>query len=230
MKRLTGIAMAVCLCLCGQTILAQDAGPGGPEGGPAGRPTWQGRAMGPEADFQGALINRIINNPDIGIALKIGLTEDQVKMLREKNDELRAAGIQLRADSELAAMAQAKLLTQDKVPEAELMSAVEKSGKINTEIAKLKVRQVLLLKNTLTAEQMGKLKEVARERIGKRMTEGDRPRPKHEEGIEPGVKGKAKPDGRRGGLQKHKRGSGDAEEGDTQDKPAPGQLPPEGNE
>ena len=75
------------------------------------------------------------------------------------------------------ALEQASLLTGKEVDEAAVMAAVEKAGKARTEIAKLRVKAILMLKETLTDEQ--------REQVHKMMAERFRGRRKERrEGME----------------------------------------------
>jgi hypothetical protein len=64
-----------------------------------------------------------------------------------------------------AAEEQARLMMQDPVDEAALMAAIEKTGKIRTEIAKVKIMPIILVKKTLSPEQIEQVKKLLKERM-----------------------------------------------------------------
>ena len=138
-------ALAVSWLVSGSAALAQMGGaPHGGEGGPGG-----GRHL--------KIIGRILENPEV--AEELGLTEEQQKTLRDKSYELRSREIELRADLEKAALEQARLMTRDDVDEQALMDAVEKTGAIRTEMAKLRVSQLLTIRKTLNEEQINSIRK-----------------------------------------------------------------------
>jgi len=115
---------------------------------------------------QNAMLYRAINNPKI--AKEIGLTEKQVGTLRNSTYELKKELIDLKAKQEKAALEQARLMTAGEIDEEALMRAVEETGEVTTEIAKLKVKHLLFVKKTLTLEQIEKIKEIISERTSRR--------------------------------------------------------------
>lgn len=190
MKKLLGIILAAAV-VSGLAITDADAegpgrgpgrepGPGGPgvPGGPempgmchpgmedAGRPMqWKG-TMG-DGEMQEAMIVKALENPEL--VKKIGLSEETVATLKNKLFEIKKKEIKLRYEKELAGLEQAKLLT-DKVPdEKKLMNAVETTGKIQIEIAKLGIQKVLLIQTSLSDEQRAKIRTIIRERMKDRM-------------------------------------------------------------
>lgn len=93
-------------------------------------------------------------------AKELGLSDEQVQEMRDQIHAGRIRMIDLRADLEKAAVEQARLLMQTPVNESELMSLVEKTGAIRTEMAKERIKHVVLLKNTLTPEQAEKARRL----------------------------------------------------------------------
>ena len=135
--------------------------------GPAGMPGGEGGKEG--------FILRAISNPKV--AERIGLSDEQAARIKRQITDHKRQEIKLRAEHELAALEQASLLTGKEVDEAAVMAAVEKAGKARTEIAKLRVKAILMLKETLTDEQ--------REQVHKMMAERFRGRRKERrEGME----------------------------------------------
>lgn len=115
------------------------------------RPNRPGDRTGREGQPQEGLLLNLLG--DSAAVRELGLSDEQVKDLRAKAFELRQAVIKVRAELDLAGMEQAKLLTQEPVDEPALMSAVEKTGRIRTELAKMQMRQILFFRTAFTPEQ-----------------------------------------------------------------------------
>lgn len=103
------------------------------------------------------MIGKLIQNPEA--AEKLGLTEEQISKIKNGTEEIRTGMQELTEKMRSAAEEQVKLLQGDTIDEAALMAAVEKTGAIRTEIAKLKIRGLILVKTTLTPEQVQKIKQ-----------------------------------------------------------------------
>jgi Spy/CpxP family protein refolding chaperone len=124
-------------------------------------------AMAPRPEGMGrsaeeGILFRLINNRKM--AEHLGLREDQIGSLTEKGYDLRKETISLRAELELAALEQARLLTQENVDEKALMGAVEKTGEIRIRMAKIQIKNLLLVRKALTPEQYGRLRKMIQER------------------------------------------------------------------
>jgi Spy/CpxP family protein refolding chaperone len=89
---------------------------------------------------------------------ELGITEEQTSRLQEGLSGVRKQTAELRPQLEQAAMEQARMMTATDVDEAALLAQVEKTGKIRTDIAKLRVKTLLILKTVLTPEQVEKIK------------------------------------------------------------------------
>lgn len=169
MKRF-GIVTVLCLltAVVGNNVVAQMEERFEPRPRPEQMAGRRRKQMGSKGFGKGveAMIARFVNNPEI--AEEIGLTEEQVKTLREGMEDLKNKAKDLRAEMKKAAMEQAKLMTESAVDEEAVMEAVEKTGQIRTEIAKLQIKQLLLVKNTLTREQIEQTRQRMRERMKKR--------------------------------------------------------------
>lgn len=122
------------------------------------RPNRPGDRPGREGQPQEGLLLNLLGD---GAAIReLGLSDEQVKDLHAKAFELRQAVIKVRAALDLAGMEQAKLLTQDPVDESAVMSAVEKTGQIRTELAKLQMRQILFFRTAFTPEQRARIHQI----------------------------------------------------------------------
>jgi Spy/CpxP family protein refolding chaperone len=131
-----------------------------PGGGPGPERWWQGR-RGLEGG--GQVLRWLVSDPKA--AEVVGLKPDQVKMIEAALLDARKKLIELRAKMELAAVEQAELIRQENADEAAVMKAVERTGELHTEIAKLEVRQLLAVRRMLTPEQQQKLHDAVRERM-----------------------------------------------------------------
>ena len=102
------------------------------------------------------------------VAKEIGLSDDQIEALKNGSYELQREEIKLRAQQELAAMEQIRLIGAEEVDEEALMKAVEKTAEISTELAKLAVKQILLVKKTLTKPQLTQMRKAMKKRLQER--------------------------------------------------------------
>jgi Spy/CpxP family protein refolding chaperone len=115
---------------------------------------------------------------DGGFAASLGVTPEQKATLREYVEHSRERMKLLREKMEATALEQARLLTQPDIDEPAVMDSVERLGALRTELAKLRIRQLLILRDTLTPEQIEKARGLMRERMARRREElPDRDRP-----------------------------------------------------
>jgi len=131
----------------------------------------------PEGAPLETFVQHVLENE--ALAAEIGLSEEQRTLLRDELYKLRVKMVDLRAELEKAGMEQARLLTQPEVDEKALMAVVDKTGGLRTEMARLGIRRLLLVKKTLKPEQIEKAREVMHRRWQARMAgerEPDRPR------------------------------------------------------
>ncbi len=107
-------------------------------------------------------VMRALNNPEM--IEKIGLTAEQVQKLQDALRDMQKQEIKLRSEQELVSLDQAELMTKPEVDEKAVMQTVEQLGKVHTEMAKLQMKRLLLLKKSLTTEQKDKLRALMQER------------------------------------------------------------------
>ncbi len=169
MKQLAyGIAVAiVAAAAIGQeTGIDQSRG----ESNEGGAREWRGRMphrehLSEEGGAAEGLLLKALERPEV--VAKLGITEATVKALRESAETQRTGLVDLRGRMEKAALAQARLLAADDVDEAAVMAAVEELGALRTEMAKLRIRQLLLIKQHLSPEQLAKVRELLGRRRGR---------------------------------------------------------------
>lgn len=177
-------------------------------GGPRerGRRGGPGMEKGPRQDpmARQSMMMHMLMNPRV--AESIGIEEEQIDQIRKFMTDVKKKEIELWAEKEIAGVDQVTLLMADKVDEEALMNAVEKSGKIQTELAKLRVRRVIELKKILSPEQLQKVKAALHERRHRQL--GDR-----EEGEERRWRGRGDREGEAGKRRRGPRnGDRDASE------------------
>lgn len=132
----------------------------GAAGGEGRFARWGGGEGGMGGELQEAMIARILANTKV--AQEVGLTEDQIATLRNKLDELRKEEADIRAALEKLGIDQAKLLTEKDLNEEAIMAAVDKLAEKRTALAKLQIKKLILIKKTITPEQMQKIQEILR--------------------------------------------------------------------
>ena len=146
--------------------------PVGRESGRMGmRPPREGaQGAGGDISMEQGMLGRFLMHPKA--AEELGLTPAQVTTLKEQAEPLRTEMESLRKELEQASVEQAKLLTGGSVEEDALMAAVEKTAAVRLKMAKLAMKQLLLVKRTLSPEQVAKARELMRERLARRGPEG----------------------------------------------------------
>jgi len=113
------------------------------------------------------VIERIMDNPEL--VKKLGLSDEQVTVLRNGVYDLRKKRVKVRAELELAAIEQARILTEPEINEESLMAAVERTGQVRTELAKLQMRSLLLVHQTLDEEQRQKVRQFVKGQFRRHM-------------------------------------------------------------
>lgn len=171
-KRVRSIVLGIVSLAAGAALAQQGPNPGPMGGGMGGGGMGGGDRMRERWAMQSPedmLFERLTS--DGGAAQQIGLTTNQVESLRKVGFELKQKMIELNAQREKAGLQQAQLMTAADPDEAAVMKAVEESGSIQTEIAKLRVKQVLAARKILTPEQQQKAREMIRARMEARRSE-----------------------------------------------------------
>lgn len=115
------------------------------------------------------LIDRLLANPKL--TSEIGLGDDTVAKLHEETRAIQARQIDLDAQIRKLSLDQAdrmsKLLLASDANTNDIMKTVEDIGRLRTEQAKLAVQTLLVVRKYLTPEQIGKARELMRERMKK---------------------------------------------------------------
>jgi hypothetical protein len=122
-----------------------------------------GRRPGGERGGPGRFVEQMLE-PEM--ARKLGLEGAQVRRLKQGLARVQKQEETVREKVAAAGREQAELLmAKGKVDEAAIMKAVEKTGQLRTQMAKLRIRPILLVKQILTAEQIETAHKMMRERM-----------------------------------------------------------------
>ena len=104
----------------------------------------------------------ILKNERAAKALE--LSDEQREQLKEVMQRLSAQRKALKTQLHDTAMQQAKLLTADEINEDALMDAVEATGKVRTELAKIEMRGLMANHQILTKKQLRQMREMIQRR------------------------------------------------------------------
>ena len=131
-------------------------GPGGP-----GMRAGMGQAEGGEGARAEIMLERILTNTEM--IASIGLTADQVKTLNTAITDIKSKRAKLKSQMETLAVEQVTKMAQTNVDEKAVLKLVEKIGELRTQIAKSAISELLLIKRTVTPDQMKKMREIAKD-------------------------------------------------------------------
>lgn len=112
------------------------------------------------------MVERMLNNPEM--REKLGISEENMQKIKEELKKMHEESRQLRAQMEKLGMEQAKAMTSKELDEGRLMSLVEELGKIRTEMAKMQIRKMILLRKNIDPEKMDAIRQKAQERMRNR--------------------------------------------------------------
>jgi hypothetical protein len=131
-----------------------------PSGGPG---MWnarvgQGEGDGVRADI---MLERILTNGEM--IAKIGLTDDQAKTLNAAIADMKSKREKLTSQMDALALEQVTKMAQTNVDEKAVLKLVEQIGTLRTEVAKNAISELLLIKRSVTPDQMKKMREIARD-------------------------------------------------------------------
>ena len=114
--------------------------------------------MVPQFWMQEMGVARIVNDPKM--ASEVGLSEEQLKTLKDSADQSKIKREELQKQLMELGTQQAKLMEETTVDENAVLAALEKASQIRLELDKVRIKNVLLIKKTLTPEQSAKIKEM----------------------------------------------------------------------
>ena len=183
MKKLMMIgAAALSLAALAQELEGPKAGGNGPR---ASRMAERGR-MPMRGGMEGGMMGSdqaimAVMNPRV--AEKIGLDDATQLKIKEIDLNLRKAIRELQKKTREASEKQAKLMKEEKIDEAAVMSAIDELFDLRKEMAKAQTKRVIAVKALLTPEQLEKAVEEQR-----KMREERRGAMRMKEGMKHGLK------------------------------------------
>jgi Spy/CpxP family protein refolding chaperone len=131
---------------------------------------------------------------------ELGLTEEQQTKIKEQRFQTDKEAIELRSKIKIAELELRELLHSEDPDEGQIKNKIEEIGSLKTQLRFTLVKSQLEIRNTLTPEQLEKLKLLKKERIKKRIDgrlqfrEGRPRRPSLEEDESFEFRGNFKPD------------------------------------
>jgi Spy/CpxP family protein refolding chaperone len=156
------IVLGCVLSLCAACI-AQEKPAGEIPEQPAARPAMGAGAM--DGDFP--MMLPMMMNKELGLSKE---QQQQIKaILSGSTNEMQS----LHAKMQAAAKVQGEMMSQDSPNEAAVLQGVTEIAAMRTEIARIRVKQLLEVQKLLTPEQRAKMREKMKERMQKR-GQGDR--------------------------------------------------------
>lgn len=103
---------------------------------------------------------------------ELGLTEEQLTTIKEKQFQTKKEAIELRSKIQIARLELRNFLQSENPDENTIKQKVDKIGELRSNLMFTKAQSRLELKKTLTPEQLEKLKKLKRERLNQRMPRG----------------------------------------------------------
>ena len=140
---------------------ADPAEPGGRQG--------RGLRQGPDGD-NGPLF-RLLNHP--GFAARLELSEEDREELIQAAQAIQQRIREKHVEMSQLARAQARLLSASELDEAAVFASVEAIGNLRTEIAKLRMEQLLLMRRRLSGEQLQKMRGFMQQQRGRERARRD---------------------------------------------------------
>jgi Spy/CpxP family protein refolding chaperone len=157
MMTILTVLLTACVALGQESNTTSSVKP--PPGGPG---MWggmgQGEGDGLRADM---MLERILTNADM--IAKIGLSDDQAKTLNTAIADIKSKRATIKSQMDALALEQVTKMAQTNVDEKAVLKLVEQIGELRTQIAKSAISELLLIKRTVTPEQMKKMREIARD-------------------------------------------------------------------
>ena len=153
-----------------------EKGPAGPVANPEIMRERMRRMAGGEGE--GMALRMLLG--DSRAAKELGLSEAQITQIRESVSGSAEELKDLNARIEKAALRQAELMKADKLDEEAVMKAVQETGDLRTQIAKIRIKQLIAAHKVLTPEQLAKVRAMMANRVQQvrqRLQEGGREAP-----------------------------------------------------
>jgi len=132
-------------------------------GGETRRGAWSERRDGNANGVlqQETQIMRLLGRSEV--VKELNLSADQIQVLKTAREDLTRRCVETIRKLEISLVRQVELLKQDNPDAGALDEAVETSGRLRTELAKLRMQQLVLVLKTINPDQRRKLNALLRE-------------------------------------------------------------------
>ena len=162
----------VSAALAGAAVWAEPGmrgrGPGGCPGGQCPQPGGFGmRGHGPGGMDRGEILKRVLENPEV--AKKAGVTEEQIKKIKDGQLAFEKKAIGLRADAETARLELREQMEAAKQDRDAIGKAFDAVAAKEAALRKAELLRMLDVKDALGEETLGKIKGMVREHLAKRI-------------------------------------------------------------
>jgi Spy/CpxP family protein refolding chaperone len=127
-------------------------------GGPGGSPGGMDR---------GQIIDRVLANPEI--AKQAGITEEQIKKIKDAQFNFQKQGITMRADAEQAKLEVRHLMQADKVDRDAVSKAIDAAAAKEVAFRKAEIMHMLDVKEALGPDAQKKIREIVQKHMAERM-------------------------------------------------------------
>jgi len=134
------------------------------------------------------IIMRMLSG-DPRTAQEMGLSDEQIKAIKDAMASADKEMTEMNVKLVQVARHQSELWKAEPFDEEALMKAVQESGELRTQIAKLRIKQVIAAHKVLTPEQRAKLRETMKQRmeqVQQRVKEGGAALRARQNGAGPG--------------------------------------------
>ncbi|MEI7437435.1 MAG: hypothetical protein WCL16_11600 [bacterium] len=158
-----GLAIAAPVCTNLPPAVATNRPHGSGAGDEPRRGAWGERRSGSSDGVlqQETQITKLLGRPDV--VKELNLSNDQLQVLKPAREDLTRRCEETIRKLETSLVRQVDLLKQDNPDAGALDEAVEASGRLRTELAKLRMQHLVLILKTINADQRRKLNSFLQE-------------------------------------------------------------------
>lgn len=128
-----------------------------------------GGPEGKEGDRRGGreeMIERMLDRPET--REKLGISEADFEAIKSELDKLKTEDSRLKEKMQKLGLEQAKVMTSKELDEDKLMGLVEDIGRVRTDLAKARMRKMLIIRKHIDPEKMRAIRQKLQSRMRSR--------------------------------------------------------------
>ncbi len=129
------------------------------------KPSSKGPGGKMDGDHDARMLGMLVNNPRM--AEEVGLSKEKVAEIKQKFERYHHAMKEQSEKMREVGLHQLEAMRNSSTTEEQMLALVEDAGRIHTEMAKLRIKQLYTIRNSLSDEE----RKGIREFVGKRMKE-----------------------------------------------------------